>query len=49
MQFMLLQSFLLPAELIADFYCRVCPAACSSWVSVVSLSFEDLEREMLRP
>lgn len=30
MQFMLLLSFLLPAEFIAGFYCRICPVACSS-------------------
>ncbi|PKU36458.1 transhypothetical protein [Limosa lapponica baueri] len=49
MQFMLLLSFLLSAEFIAGFYCRICPAACSSWVSVASLSFEDLEKEKLHP
>lgn len=49
MQLMLLLSFLLPAEFIAGFYCRICPAACSSWVTVPPLSFEDLEREMLHP
>lgn len=49
MQFMLLLSFLLPGEFIAGFYCRVRPVASSSWVSVASFSFEDLEREMLHP
>lgn len=49
MQFMLLLSFLLPGEFIAGFYCRICPVASSSWVSVASFSFEDLEREMLYP
>lgn len=49
MQFTLLLSFLLPGEFIAGFYCRICRAVSSSWVSVASLSFEDLEREMLHP
>lgn len=45
----LLLSFLLPGEFIAGFYCRICPTASSSCVSVASLSFEDLERELLHP
>lgn len=49
MQFMLLLTFLLPGEFIACLYCRICPAASNSWVSVASLSFEDLERETLHP
>uniref|UniRef100_A0A803YR97 Transmembrane protein 178B n=1 Tax=Meleagris gallopavo TaxID=9103 RepID=A0A803YR97_MELGA len=31
LHFMLLLSFLLSAEFIAGFYCRICPPACSSW------------------
>ncbi|XP_033370664.1 uncharacterized protein LOC107204196 isoform X2 [Parus major] len=46
---MLLLSFLLPGEFIAGFYCRLCPAASSSCVSVISLFFEDLKRESLHP
>lgn len=49
MPLLLLLSFLLPGEFIAGFYCRICPAASSSCVSVASVSFEDLERELLHP
>lgn len=34
---LLLLSFLLPGEFIAGFYCRICPAASSSCVSVAPL------------
>lgn len=46
---LLLLSFLLPGEFIAGFYCRICPTASSSCVSAASLSFEDLETELLHP
>lgn len=49
MLLLLLLSFLLPGEFIAGFYCRICPTASSSCVSVASLSFEDLETESLHP